>query len=445
MWRHGDTAGLFARLRAECSSRLGRASLLVLGCAGLGRGAALCKEALVAALFGVGGALDAYLLALLAPSFLTNLLGSIFSSALIPALGRAEREGGGAHLRGRALLAQALLVFCACLLLALVPAGAWRALAPTATPERLALLRELQLLLLPAMALASLNNTLGALANAQGRFAGPALAGLGNALAVLAGVAVLAGGLGVRALALAVDMGAACEFALLAWMCRGLFGWRRAGPGADIRPLLRGWGVLALGAALFGLAPFIDNAIAGALGEGAVSALGFGARLPLGIAGLLGLALSTVLLPHFSHLAATAEPQALRAACRGMALRVALLAGPLALAGVLASPLVTELLFQRGRFDAQAVQAVSAVQAWYFVQIPFYLLAIGAMRLLQAQERRRLLLVVQAGLLALGALASLGFSRVLGVAGIAASSALVQALLAGACLLAVLRPRGARS
>lgn len=445
MWQQGDKAGVLARLRAECFSRLGRASLLVLGCAGLGRGVALCKEALVAALFGVGGALDAYMLALLAPSFLANLLGSVFSSALIPALGRAERQGGAAALRGRALLVQALLVLCAGLLLALVPAGAWRPLAPAATPERLELLRQLQLLLLPFMALSSLNNSLGALANAQGRFAGPALAGLANALGVLAGVALLADGLGVRALALAVDLGAALECVLLAWMCRGLFpGWR-AGPGADIRPLLRGWGLLALGAALFGLAPFIDNAIAGTLGEGAVSALGFGARLPLGIAGLLGLALSTVLLPHFSNLAATADSSALRAACRGMALRVALLAGPLALAGALASPLVTALLFQRGRFDAQAAQTVSAVQAWYFVQIPFYLLAIGAMRLLQAQERRRLLLVVQGALLALGALASLGLSRVLGVAGIAAGSALVQALLAGACLLAVLRPRGARS
>lgn len=445
MWRHGDRAGVFARLRAECSSRLGRAGLLVLGCAGLGRGAALCKEALVAALFGLGGALDAYLLALLAPSFLANLLGSVFSSTLIPALGREQREGDAAALRGRALLAQALLALCAGLLLALVPAEAWRPLAPAATPERLELLRQLQLLLLPYMVLASLNNTLGALDNARGRFAGPALAGLANALAVLMAVALLSGGFGVRALALAVDLGAALECALLAWMCRGLFLERRAEPGADLRPLLRGWGVLALGAALFGLTPFIDNAIAGALGEGAVSALGFGARLPLGVAGLLGLALSTVLLPHFSHLAAMGDPQALRAACRGMALRVALLAGPLALAGALASPLLTELMFQRGRFDAQAAQAVSAVQAWYFVQIPFYLLGIGAVRLLQAQARRRLLLALQGALLALGALASLGLSRVLGVAGIAAGSALVQALLAGACLLAVLRPRGARS
>ena len=98
-----------------------------------------------------------------------------------------------------------------------------------------------------------------------------------------------------------------------------------------------------------------------------------------------------------------------------------------------------ELLFQRGRFTAQAAQAVSAAQVWYFVQLPFYLLCIAATRMLQALARLRFLLLLQAGLLLVSAAASFGLSRVMGAPGIAASSALMHALFAAAALWAVRR------
>jgi len=105
---------------------------------------------------------------------------------------------------------------------------------------------------------------------------------------------------------------------------------------------------------------------------------------------------------------------------------------------VAASPLLVSLLFQRGRFDAAAAGQVSVIQACYFVQLPFYLLAIAGARMLQAASRLRLLLILQAGLLLVNALTSLLLSRVFGAAGIALSSAVMYALSAAVSLRAVL-------
>lgn len=534
----GRRPGLFAtlagRLRNGSASRLARASLVVLGLSGVARAVGLGKEVLVAALFGVSGLLDAYVLALLVPSFLANQLGASFASALVPALARQDRQNrqnretqgaqagqGASRLLAQGLLAQALVLAVAVLAVALVPAEALRALAPGAQPERLADIKTLQLALLPLCVLTSLGNTLGAVANYGGEFRGPALAGVANALAAVLGIGLLHQSLGVLALAAGVSLGAALEFAALAWLCRkplhaafsalaagergpeggperggissaqgaqGVLGAREASGGPDlsdssdravVRPgaqdedtarrelrpadttphappphaadsggaagqgsplaaLLRGWGLLALGASLLGLTPLVDNAIATTLGEGAVATLSYAVKLPLGLAGLLGLTVSTVLLPHFTTLVHT-EPEALRSSCNDIARWLLLLAGPLALAGALASPVLVELLFQRGRFTAQAAQAVSAAQVWYFIQLPFYLLCIAATRMLQALARLRFLLLLQAGLLLVSAAASYGLSRVLGAPGIAASSALLHALFAGAALWAVRR------
>lgn len=448
----GLTAGLIgklaAKLRAAFDSRLAQDSLTVFTLTGLGRAVALGKEVLVAALFGVSGQLDAYVLALLVPSFLANLLGGSFSAVLIPALGKAAAGTQGAQharqLLGRALAAQALLMGAALLALAALPAPALQALAPGATPERLDLIKTMQLALLPMCACSSLIHVLGASLNYQGDFKSPPLLAILGALATILAIALLHQALGVQALVAGVNIGAGLECALLAWLARRSWGpvFRGLRWGAlwsETSALVRNWAMLALGASLLGLSPFIDNAIASTLGEGSVSALSYAWKLPSGLAGLLGLTLSTVLLPYFTGIVHGAEARELPALCRRMVKRLALLSAPLAVAGIAASPYLVSLLFQRGRFDAQAAELVSVIQACYFAQLPFYLLAIAAARMLQALSRLRFLLFLQAGLLAVNALTSLALSRVLGPAGIAVSSTIMYALCAAISLYAVLR------
>ena len=207
----GPPAGLAAKLRAALGSRLARDSLTVFTLTGLGRAVALGKEVLVAALFGVSGQLDAYVLALLVPSFLANLLGGSFSAVLIPALGKAAAGPQGAQharqLLGRALAAQALLMSAALLALAALPTPVLQALAPGATPERLDLIKTMQLALLPMCACSALAHVLGASLNYQGDFKSPPLLTILGALATILAIALLHQALGVQALVAGVNIG----------------------------------------------------------------------------------------------------------------------------------------------------------------------------------------------------------------------------------------------
>jgi putative peptidoglycan lipid II flippase len=430
------------------ASRLARNTLTVLVFSGVGRGIAVGKEMLVAALFGVGGLLDAYVLAFLVPSVLVNVLGASFASALVPALGGrdADAQGGARVLLARALPVQALCLALACLLLWLLPAGALKLIAPALTPERLALVKAMQTSLLPVLALGGISQTLAASVNYRGGFQGPALATTLGAVATVTVIALAHGPLGVEAIVAGVDAGAALECALLALMARRAWAQDEPPQGPRSRiaapalpPVLRDWSLLALGASMLAASSFVDNAIASTLGEGAVSALNYAWKLPSGFATLLGLTLSTVLLPYFTGLAHNAPAGEMRRACRSIAARLLLACAPLAVAGALASPWLVELVFQRGRFDAAAAGLVAQAQACYFVQLPFYLLSIATGRMLQALGRFRFLLLLQAGLVVVNALASLALSRVLGVAGLALSSAIMYALCAAGSLAAVRR------
>jgi putative peptidoglycan lipid II flippase len=448
-------------LRAQFASRLAKDTLVVFVFSGFGRVVALGKEMLVAALFGVGGLLDAYVLAFLIPSLLVNIFGASFASALIPALGGASAQKGagrqeqsqeGGQLLGRALLAQAGLVGLTALVLALLPVQVLRLLAPFLAPERLALVKAMQTALLPLFFLGSLSQALAASVNYRGNFKGPALAATLGALATILVIALTYSSLGVQALVAGVDAGAALEFCILAWLLnrawRGLFQ-RPVEPASSqatvnqteqrgfLRALLRDWALLALGASTLALAAFVDNLIASTLGEGAVSALSYAWKLPSGFATLLGLTLSTVLLPYFTGIVHHAPAGELARASRRIVKRLLLVCAPLAAAGALASPLLVALLFQRGRFDAQAANLVSLVQACYFAQLPFYLLCIVTQRMLQALSKFRFLLVLQAGLVAVNACTSYGLSRIIGVAGIALSSTIMYALCAGISLWAL--------
>lgn len=444
----GLLQGLANRVRGEFASRLARDSLLLFSFSILGRAIGLGREVLIATLFGVSGQLDAYVLALLVPSFLVNMLGASFSASLIPSIGRIlATEGEQAAKQG---IASALALLCtllalAALLLYALPLQALRALSPLAEAEGLAHIRSLQMALLPIAVLGSANNVLAALVNLRGNFKGPALSTLGNNLALLLFTAALFPSLGIYSLVVAMDAGFLLETCSLLVLTRKAWGnvfcgWRGlARTRAAVPGLLGNWGMLALGAGLFGLTAFVDNAIASTLGTGSVSALSYAWKVPAGLATLLGLPLSTVLLPYFTGIAHNAPPSQLLRTCRGIIKRLLLLAVPLALAGALAAPLLVDVLFQRGKFDAQAAQLVSLLLSCYFIQLPCYLLWIATSRMLQALSQFRFLLLLQVSLLVVNALTSLALTPFLGVVGITLSSTLMYMLSAGATVAAISR------
>jgi len=129
-------------------------------------------------------------------------------------------------------------------------------------------------------------------------------------------------------------------------------------------------GPAVIGSAGIQLAMFADTIIASFLPTGAVSALYYADRLYQLPVGVIGIAAGTVLLPEMSRRIAAGDVAGAHAAQnRAVGLTLAL-AAPFLVAFLAVPDLIMAALFQRGAFDAGAVQRASAVLMAYALGLP---------------------------------------------------------------------------
>jgi putative peptidoglycan lipid II flippase len=121
-----------------------------------------------------------------------------------------------------------------------------------------------------------------------------------------------------------------------------------------------------------------------------------------------------------------------------------LLAVPLAATIFFFSEAITRLLFQRGSFVAEDTAVVAQIQAFYALQIPFYMANVLATRLISSLLTNYLLLWSAAIYLLTSIILNLLLIKPLGVAGIALSTScasLMNFVFLLSCLRRILRER----
>src|SRR4051794_34556475 len=153
--------------------------------------AAVAKDVVVAGTFGLSDALDAFLIALAIPSFLSGLVGYSFVGAFVPVYIRVrERQGQEAarSLFGRVMLMNFCLLAALALLLGLAGAPLLKLLAWEFTDEKLALTHRLYLLLLCSAVLDGQVLLWGSVLNAGEKFALAALTPIVSPVLVVLGV-----------------------------------------------------------------------------------------------------------------------------------------------------------------------------------------------------------------------------------------------------------------
>jgi putative peptidoglycan lipid II flippase len=399
------------------------------------RGVALVKELAVAARFGTGDALDAFLLAMAVPVFIAGAFRSALLASLVPRLVAARERNGASG--NDALISAATIrhlgvavAVAAVLVVVSGPAVHWLGGAFDESKRALTarLLRLLALLVvfdgLAAVWTAALHARRKLVAATAGAAATP--------LATLAALAFLAGAR-PEILVIGTLFGAALEAVWAGWLLRrdGATLFLRAGADVpEVRGASRGFALLAAGAILMSLNPIVDQIMAAWLDPGSVSSLGFGGRLSSGIVGLVGTALATAAFPRYSAFAAAGDRTTLgRALRRDLAFAI-VLGSMAAIVLFAASAPIVRILFQRGAFTPEDTELVSRIQAFYVLQIPGYLSGILAARVLNALGRDGTMLVMAACAAALNAGANLLMMWWLGAPGIALSTALVYTVSA---------------
>lgn len=321
------------------------------------------RDFFIARLFGAGLATDAFFVAFKIPNLLRRLFAEgAFSQAFVPILGEYKNRSTPEETRSLVDSISTLLFLALVLAAALGMAAApliVHVTAPgfAAQPDKFALTVALLRITFPYIVFISLVALAAGILNTWNRFAVPAITPALLNVAFIVGAAFFAGYFDppVLVLAWAVFAGGLLQLAFqipFLVKLKLIPRWRLDLSHPGLRRVLLLMLPAAFGVSVSQISLLINQIFASFLVTGSISWLYYADRLMELPAGVLGVAVGTILLPSLSKYHADANPaEYSRLLDWGLRITV-LLAVPSAVAlAVLALPLIT-MLFQYGRFTA---------------------------------------------------------------------------------------------
>ncbi len=454
-----NMGGLFSGLR------------IVSLCTLLSRVLGMVREIAMAALFGNGRVLDAFTVAFAIPNLARALFGEgALSTAFLPLFVREQDQHGreAANRFAGAVFVWAAIGLSALVAVAELVLGGVLWLAPLSADTRLWL--TLTALMLPYLVLICLTAQVGAVLNAGGRFAVPALLPVLFNLCLLGAIwwvqqRDLAAESQAMWLALAVivtgvvQLGAAC--AQLDRSFRPDPRWRAAKD--RLRELFRVMAPIVLGLSITQLNTLCDRLIAlgfskpeavevqgfmadvsrivpndwRPLEAGTASALNQGQRLYQFPLGLLGVALGTVIFPLLTRHAERGDMQRLRDDLT-LGLRLVFVIGLPASAGLwLLADQLSVVLFQRGNFTAEDARQTSDMISCYGIGVWAFCGSLIVQRGYYAIGDRQTPLKIGIWVMLINLALNLSLIWVIGARGLALSTSLCGILQFGLCLLLI--------
>lgn len=330
--------------------------------------AAFLRTAIIAAALGTSVDVDAYNLGLIAPSFISTVIGSWLQMSFIgryTSLVTTGEYGMAAAYRSRTLylvLGIALLSASLCFLLPehimalFVPNDQTAMIAAAA-----AALKVSGLILVPII----IGDFIALILNSHGRFFAAALAPLINALVSVLGLSLWPS-LDLAALVWTLLLGSLAQCLVVGTALLRLrlsFLTETSLAKAEVRSTLMLALPLLPAMMLGNSAAAIIQFRAAELGEGAVATYGYASRLHGALAQVLVIGLSTVLLPHFAALWSRGQRAEITILFRRLARCTILLVAYLTLGIYLMGETAVRILLERGAFDAQHSKQV----AWLWV------------------------------------------------------------------------------
>lgn len=361
---------------------LARNTMVVAAATLVSRVLGFVRDVIVAFALGAGFAADAFFVAFRIPNLMRRLFGEgSLTMAFIPVYARVREEQG--EVAAREMARSAMIWLCVILgvltLLVEILAGPLTFLVAPGfadNPELFALTTKLLRICFPyVIMICGVALCMGIL-NAHGHFLAPALAPvmLNVALIIAALAGYYAGGDVALCMAFGVLAGGVLQWLLqqpylrnqgFSW--RGAWSWRDAG----VRRMALLMLPTVFGAAVYQINILLSTLLASYLPEGSVSYLYYADRLVQFPLGVFGIAVSTAALPSLSALAAKGRMPDFNKTLR-TAVGLTMFISLPAMAGLLAlSEPVMRLLFLRGAFTVEAVEASSAALVAYSLGLPF--------------------------------------------------------------------------
>ena len=392
--------------------------------------ASIGKQLVIAWKFGTGDDIEAFLIALLIPSLLVNVIGDSFNAAFIPTYIQVKQlQGTPASqklLSGVNGWSSVLLVLATIIMLLTAPVYL-RFVAGGFGEEKLHLTFQLLCIISTTVVFSGTLTIWRAGLNAGERFA---YAALTPTITPILSIFLLLAmpSWGIYAVAVGLVGGSILELTALG------IALKRQGVSlmpkfnsfdANLRQVAAQYVPMVAGAFLMSSTTLVDQSMAAMLSPGSVAALNYGNRLISLPMGLATTALSTAVTPYFSQMVAVQDWSSVRNTLKKYLFWIFLISVPLTGIFVLLSHPITAIVFQRGSFTSDDTNLVSQIQSCYALQIPFYIGGIFVVRLISALKCNHILMWAAVLNLLLNIFFNFILMNIIGAAGIALSTSLV--------------------
>jgi putative peptidoglycan lipid II flippase len=368
----------------------------------------LAREQVCAALFGGGGAMDAFTAAFRIPNLLRDLFAEgALSTAFVTTFSKTiARDGDTAawRLANKVATLTVLVLGALCALGMVFSSPLVAVLAPGFDAPKAALTASLTRIMFPFILLVSLAALVMGMLNAKSVFGRPAMASSFFNLGSIAGGVALGYAIdpefGPRALiglAIGTLIGGGLQLtvqlpplAALGYRYRPDFGWRDPG----VMAILALMGPAVIAASTTQINVLINSMFASTLGDGAIFWLAIAFRLMQLPLGLFGVALGTVTLPLLSRLVVAGRMDAFRSELAHAMRLMFLLTVPSTIGLMMLAEPIMSVLYQHGKFDAhQAAEAAGALR-FYAIGLAGYAELKVLVNAFYALERRKTPMVV---------------------------------------------------
>jgi putative peptidoglycan lipid II flippase len=392
------------------------------------------KELVVADAFGTGSMLDAFLFAFLLPAFAINVLAGSFNAAVMPTYIRIRDNDGKA---AADKLFASLVAVCIVLLvvaagvMAIVGTSALTLLGKGFNEQTLALSHTFFYWLLPVVVISGIGHLFSTVINAGERFVAVALIPSITPTVTVIILLVFGNEWGIYSLAIGLVLGATIELLMLMMSAARenvsiVPRWN--GMTTEIQTVISQYTPMLAGAFLMSSTVLVDQSMAAMLDSGSVATLNYANKVTAMILGVGAMALGTATLPHFSRLVASEDWSGLRHTFLTYSRLIIFITLPITVLLFVFSEPIIKLLFERGAFTAQDTVLVAKTQAFYVLQLPFYMLGILGVRLISAMVRNKVLLMIAIISLPLNIVFNYIFIQLIGVSGIAVATTCVYVM-----------------
>jgi putative peptidoglycan lipid II flippase len=417
----------------------------------------LVRDQVMAGLFGLSMAHDAFNIAMRVPSLVRDLFAEgAMSAAFVPTFTRYwKTEGKDAAFRlGNLVLNGLLVVTTALVIIGMIFAEPLLSMLPDEFSgpdgkDRLALTVDLTRIVLPFLTLVAVAVAMGGMLNSLRRFFVPALSpaiyNVGMLLSAFALIPVcrLLGWDPIFAIAIGTLVGGLGQILVqMPLLHREGFRYRPIVSFTDpgMREILLLMGPATLGLAASQVNIIVNTVLAVGEGQGAVTALALAFRLMYLPIGLFGVSVATAALPEIARQVNAGELDSVRRTISS-SLRMMLMMSVPATVGLmaLAGPII-ELIFQRGAFDASSTQMTAMALLGYAPGLLGYSAVKIASPTFYAMKEARTPVLISMATIALNLVLNLVLVRYYSFQGLAIGTA-IAALFNAACLFVVLSRR----